>query len=89
MQFNSSEGKRLETIAKKHPKHFWKSIKSCYNKPNNSCNQNISIEDLHDHFGSLLGCIPDNIQNDIMYLSNYDDDLYKEIYFDEIQKVVF
>ena len=53
MLFKSNEGKRLETIAKQHPKQFCKSIKSCDNKPNNSCNQHISIRDLHEHFSSL------------------------------------
>lgn len=88
MQYKSNEGKRLEAIAKRHPKQFWKSIKSC-NKPNNSWNQNISIEYLHDHFSSLLGEIPDNTHDDAQLLNYNDDDLDKEIYIEEIRKAFF
>jgi len=38
MQFKSDKRQKLEAIAKRHPKQYWKSIKSCYNKPNKSWN---------------------------------------------------
>ena len=58
--FKINVGQRLEKIAKSQPRKFWKSLKKCYNNPKSNTND-IKMEDLHEHFNTLLGQEPDNI----------------------------
>ena len=48
------EGRRLVQIAKSQPRKFWKSLEKCYNKPKTDKND-IKIEDIYEHFNTLLG----------------------------------
>ena len=81
------EGQRLENIAQTQPKQFWKSIKKCYSKPKN--NTNIKLEDLYDHFNSLLGQEPDNETRAVEFQNIQNDELDCQITEEEVHKAVF
>ena len=66
--FKMNEGQRLDKIARSQPHKFWKSLKKCYNNPKNNTNA-IKMENLHEHFNTLLGQEPDNIN-----VTNNDDE---------------
>ena len=53
-KFKLMEGKRLNDLAKKDTRKFWKSIKKSYKKTNNAANS-LTVEQLHDHFKSMFG----------------------------------
>ena len=87
-KFKLKEGQRLENIAKTKPKQFWKSIKKCYNKSKNSKN-NVKLDDLYDHFNSLLGQEPENDPADVEIQNNQNDELDCQITEEEVRKAVF
>ena len=49
-KFKRSEGNRLNDLAKKDARKFWKSIKKSYKKTNS-----LTVEQLHDHFKRMFG----------------------------------
>ena len=62
-----NEGHRLEKIAKSQPRKFWKSLKSVIIIL--KITNDIKMEDLYEHFHTLLGQEPDNIN-----VTNNDDE---------------
>ena len=71
-RFKVSDGKRLESIAKSQPRKFSKSLKKDYNKPKPK-NNDIEIENLFDHFNTLLGQDTDTLFNDTQFPQNVND----------------
>ena len=53
-KFKRSEGNRLNDLAKKDARKFWKSIKKSYKKTNTRSNS-LTVEQLHDHFKRMFG----------------------------------
>ena len=88
--FKLNEGERLEKIAKSQPRKFWKSIKKCYSKPKNTGND-IKIDDLYNHFNTLLDQEPESINqmNNIDENNIEDFELDLEITEQEIRKALF
>ena len=87
-KFQLKEGQRLKNLAKTKPKQFWKSIKKCYNKSKNSKNY-VKLDDLYDHFNSLLGQEPENDPAYIEFQNNQNDELDCQITEEEVRKAVF
>ena len=52
--FKQEEGRRLNDMAKKDSRKFWKHIKKSYKKTN-SPSTSLNVEQLHDHFKTLFG----------------------------------
>ena len=57
LNFKISEGKRLQALAKKEPRKFWKSLKKKYKKTP-LCSENLTITDLFDHFKTIYNTEP-------------------------------
>jgi hypothetical protein len=53
-KYRMREGQNLDRLAKTEPKAFWKTIKNSYVKKNQSP-ENLSIENLYDHFKEIFG----------------------------------
>ena len=53
-KFKRSEGNRLNDLAKKDTRKFWKSIKKTYKKTNIKSNS-LTVEQLNDHFKRMFG----------------------------------
>lgn len=88
-RFKVNEGKRLESIAKSEPRKFWKSLKKGYNKPKPK-NNDIKIENLFDHFNTLLGQDTDTLFNDTQFPQHLNDvELDSPITEHEIRLAVF
>lgn len=87
-KFKVNEGQRLENIAKTQPKKFWKTLKKCSKKSDNKSNE-VKIEDLYDHFNTLLGQIDDTEEDDFEFINNQDNELDAPITEEEIRKAVF
>ena len=87
-RYKYNEGKKLENIAKKQPRKFWKSLKKCYKKSQTG-NNDVKIDDFFDHFNTLLGQNPDNNENDTDFGNVQNDDLDKNISEQEIRCAVF
>lgn len=87
-RFKYNEGKKLENIAKTQPRKFWKSLKKCYKKPQTG-NNNIKIDELYNHFNTLLSQEPENFTDDTDLGDVQEDDLDKIITEQEIRRAVF
>lgn len=86
--FKMNEGKRLGSIANSKPRQFWKSLKQCYNKSQNNMN-NIKMNDLYEHFNTLLSQDSDVIVDNQDFQIIEDIDLDCEITEYEVRKAVF
>ena len=73
--FKINEGKCLGPIANSKPRQFWKSLKQCYNKSQNDLN-NIKMNDLYEHFNTLLSQDTDVIldKQDFQIIEDIDQD---------------
>ena len=87
-RFKMNEGKRLGSIANSKPRQFWKSLKQCYNKSQNNLNT-IKMEDLYEHFNTLLSQNTDEIVYNQDFQIIEDIDLDCEITEHEVRKAVF
>ena len=63
-------------------------LKKCYKKSNNS-NNDVKLDDLYDHFNSLLGQHSDSDQHEQEFESIQDNELDFPITEEEVQKAVF
>lgn len=86
--FKMNEGKRLGSIANSKPRQFWKSLKQCYNKSQNNMN-NIKMNDLYEHFNTLLSQDSDVIVDNQDFQIIEDIDLDCDITEYEVRKAVF
>ena len=85
-----NEGKKLNQIAKTQPGKFWISLKRCYNTKAKS-ESSIEINELFQHFSTLLGENVENINNNNnqQFADISDRQLDAEISLEEIRKAVF
>ena len=88
-KFNRTEGERIATLAKSHPKSFWKNVKTQYKS--NQTELDISIDDMYIHFNTLYGSHPTTgtQTEENLWRSLYDRDLDEPFTIDEIKKAVF
>ena len=88
-KFNRTEGEHIATLAKLHPKSFWKNVKTQY-KPNQT-ELDISIDDTYMHFNTLYGSHPttDTQTEENLWRSLYDRDLDEPFTISEIKKTLF
>ena len=56
-KFKIKEGSRINSLAKKQPREFWKNIMATYQKPRENANS-LTLDDLHDYFKSMFGEAP-------------------------------
>ena len=85
-QYKVNEGK--ENIAKTQPENFANRLKKCYKKSNNS-NNYMKVEDLYDHFNSLLGQHSDTNEHEQEFESIQDNALDCPTTEGEVRKAVF
>lgn len=83
-----NEGKRLGSVANSKPRQFWKSLKQCYKKPQNKLNT-IKMNDLYEHFNTLLSQDTDAIVDNQDFQTIEDIDLDCEITEHEVRKALF
>ena len=89
-KFKLMEGKRLNDLAKKDTRKFWKSIKKSYKKTNNAENS-LTVEQLHDHFKSMFGeqTEPDENTEPNVNINLISEELDTEFSYSELQSAVF
>ena len=56
-KFKIKRGQRINNLAKKQRREFWKNINATDQKTNENANS-LTIEDLHDYFKSIFGETP-------------------------------
>ena len=84
------EGKRLNDLAKKDTRKFWKSIRKSYKKTNNAANS-LTVEQLHDHFKSMFveQTEPDENTEPNVNMNLTSEELDTEFPNSELQSAVF
>ena len=99
VKYGLKEKTILSDLCKKHPKQFWKKVKSQFKKPDNTP-QNLDIDRLYDHFKSLYSNDTDQQDERNSHNDNFqgnaeqdnvilDEELDKEISYTELKDAVF
>ena len=89
-KFKIKEGNRINSLAKKQPREFWKNIKATYQKPRENANS-LTLDDLHDYFKSMFGEAPTghHFDENIFNKTQSNDELDSSFTETELRKVIF
>ena len=89
-RFKQEEGRRLNDIAKKDSRKFWKHVKKTYKKSNISPTS-LNVEQLHDHFKTLFGDqnVPNENTDPNHVINSNDEILDTEFTLTELHAAVF
>lgn len=89
-KFKIKEGQRINNLAKKQPRKFWKNIKSTFKKSSEN-STSLTVEDLHDHFKSVFGEEPaeNDFNENIFNQTEFNEDLDVSFTESELRKVIF
>ena len=89
-KFKIKEGNRINNLAKKQPREFWKNIKATYQKPRENANS-LTLDDLHDYFKSMFGEAPTghHFDENTFNETQSNDELDSSFTETELRKVIF
>ena len=89
-KFKTKEGLRINNLAKKQPRKFWKYIKSVFKKSSENPTS-LTVEDLHDRFKSMFGEVPDEhvFNENTLNQMEFNEDLDVNFTESELRKVIF
>ena len=89
-KFRTKEGQRINNLAKKQPRKLWKNIKSVFKKSSENPTS-LTVEDLHDHFKSIFGEVPEEhvFNENTLNQMEFNEDPNVNFTESELRKVIF
>ena len=89
-KLKTKEGQRINNLAKKQPRKFWKNIKSVFKKSSKNP-ASLTVEDLYDHFKSMFGEVSEEhvFNENTLNQMEFNEDLDVNFTESELRKVNF